>query len=193
MIITEYKPKIIRSERKTLVIEIRPDFSVIVRAPFKTSDSEIEAFLAEKERWVNKTLNKLRLCSDIGSELASFTKQEIEDMSKMTEQIISEGLEYYSGRVGATYKSVRIKPLVSIWGSCSAEGRLTFNSLLSLCPREVADYVIVHELCHRKEMNHSPRFWARVSEHCPNYKAHRLWLKQKGSALIGRMRKSESI
>lgn len=73
------------------------------------------------------------------------------------------------------------------WGSCSSKGNLNFNCLLALVPPEVLDYVFVHELCHRKELNHSARFWNEVEQILPGYKAQRKWLKEHGSTLISRI------
>ena len=72
----------------------------------------------------------------------------------------------------------------SRWGSCSAKGNLNFNCLLMRAPEEILDYVIVHELCHRKEMNHSDRFWAEVEKVMPSYKERRKWLKDHGNELM---------
>ena len=70
---------------------------------------------------------------------------------------------------------------------CTSQGNLNFNCLLMLAPSEVLDYVVVHELCHRKEMNHSARFWAEVARVIPGYEASKKWLKDNGGALIARM------
>ena len=90
--------------------------------------------------------------------------------------------------MGVTYGRITIRNQVSRWGSCSSVGNLNFNCLLMLAPPEVRDYVVVHELCHRKEMNHSPAFWAEVEKMIPDYKAHKKWLKDNGTALISRLR-----
>ena len=74
------------------------------------------------------------------------------------------------------------------WGSCSSKGNLNFNCLLMLTPPEVIDYVVVHELCHRKEMNHSGAFWAEVEKVLPDYKEQVKWLKENGGQIIGRMK-----
>ena len=73
------------------------------------------------------------------------------------------------------------------WGSCSSKGNLNFNCLLMLCPEDVRDYVVVHELCHRKELNHSPRFWAEVAKVLPGYAVQRKWLKESGGTIIRRL------
>ena len=90
--------------------------------------------------------------------------------------------------VGATVGKVTIRNQKTRWGSCSAKGNLNFNCLLMLCPEDVRDYVVVHELCHRKEMNHSARFWTEVERVLPDYRTRRKWLKEFGCEIIGRLR-----
>ncbi len=91
--------------------------------------------------------------------------------------------EHWAPRLGVTFGRVRVKDQRSLWGSCSREGNLNFSWRLTLAPSEVLDYVVVHELAHRLEMNHSRRFWAHVEKHCPDYRAHRKWLRRNGEAL----------
>ena len=93
----------------------------------------------------------------------------------------------YAPRIGVSYGRITIRSQRTRWGSCSAQGNLNFNCLLSLCPEEVRDYVVIHELCHRKEMNHSPKFWAEVEKVMPDYARHRKWLKENGGSLIARL------
>ena len=86
--------------------------------------------------------------------------------------------------MGVDYGQITIRSQKTRWGSCSSKGNLNFNCLLLLAPPEVLDYVVVHELCHRKEMNHSPRFWAEVARVMPDYKVRRKWLKDNGNGLM---------
>ena len=79
-----------------------------------------------------------------------------------------------------TFGRVRVKEQRSLWGSCSRDGNLNFNRRLTLAPFEVLDYVVVHELAHRHEMNHSRRFWAHVERHVPDHRVHRRWLRKNG-------------
>jgi predicted metal-dependent hydrolase len=83
-----------------------------------------------------------------------------------------------------SYGRVSIKGQKSRWGSCSKQGNLNFNWRLLLAPLAVLDYVVVHELCHLKELNHGPRFWKLVARGCPAYAAHRRWLRQHGLELV---------
>lgn len=100
---------------------------------------------------------------------------------------IPRRVEKYAPLVGVRVGRITIRNQVSRWGSCSAQGNLNFNCLLMLCPEEVRDYVVVHELCHRKQLNHSPAFWAEVERVLPGYKEQYRWLKENGSRLIRRL------
>lgn len=90
---------------------------------------------------------------------------------------------FWAERLGVTFGAVRVKGQRTRWGSCSRRGNLNFNWRLTLAPAEVLDYVVLHEVAHRLEMNHSPRFWAIVERHCPDHKTHRRWLRKNGPAL----------
>ena len=98
-------------------------------------------------------------------------------------EIINEKADYFAKLLGVTYGSIRIKDQKSVWGSCSAKGNLNFNWRLVLTPEEVLDYVVIHELCHRIQMNHSAEFWKNVEHIQPNYKTSRKWLKENTKSL----------
>jgi predicted metal-dependent hydrolase len=97
--------------------------------------------------------------------------------------IFAERLRVCNQPYGFTYGRVSVKGQKSRWGSCSKLGNLNFNWRLLLAPPAVLDYVVVHELCHLKELNHGPRFWKLVERGCPDYAAHRRWLRQHGREL----------
>ena len=98
--------------------------------------------------------------------------------------MIPQRVAYYAGIVGVTYGRITIRSQKTRWGSCSSGGNLNFNCRLMKAPTSVLDYVIVHELCHRLEMNHSSRFWALVEQVMPDYRVHRKWLREHGSSLF---------
>lgn len=96
---------------------------------------------------------------------------------KNTKPILSLRVEKYAQQMGISYGRISVKDVTSHWGSCSSNGNLNFNYRIAMLPIELSDYIIVHELCHRREMNHSARFWALVQEVIPNYKQLRNRLK----------------
>ena len=187
--------KIIRSNRKTLAIQINPDLSVTVRAPMYAPQSDIERILIEKESWIQKHIEKIREQEAKKKEIQGesveseyLTYEEIKKLADKALQHIPKRVSYYAKQIGVTYGKITIRNQKTRWGSCSGKGNLNFNCLLMLTPPEVIDYVIVHELCHRKEMNHSGAFRAEVEKILPDYKEQVKWLKENGGKIIGRMK-----
>ena len=173
--------EIIRSSRKTVSLEITRDGRLLVRSPAALSDERIRQFVADHADWIAKHLPKQTTA------LPSFTMEEIHRLAEQALTVLPLRVKHFAKLIGVTYGRITIRNQRSRWGSCSGEGNLNFNCLLMLAPQEVQDYVVVHELCHRKEMNHSPRFWAEVERILPDYKQRRKWLKDNGGALIARM------
>jgi predicted metal-dependent hydrolase len=97
---------------------------------------------------------------------------------------IAPRLDAAAQALGTTYTTLSIRGQRTRWGSCSARGAMSFNWRLLLAPEPVLDYVVWHEACHLRVMDHSPRFWALVRRHCPDYEEHRRWLRLQGSTLV---------
>ena len=180
--------EIIKSKRKTLAIEIKKDLSVKVRAPIFISDIQIQKFIDEKSAWIEKTVEKIKKRNEQQNSLSKFTIEEIRELADKAAEYIPKQVAYYARIMGVNYAKITIRNQVSRWGSCSDKGNLNFNCLLMLCPKEIIDYVIIHELCHIMEMNHSKKFWDKVSQFCPEYKHHRMWLKEHANVMIGRLK-----
>lgn len=182
--------EIIRSNRKTVSIEIKPDLQVIVRAPLNISDKEIDNIIRKKSPWIRKHLyqNQIRKEEKLNNKVPSFTAEEISKLTAEAKKLLPLRVDYFAKTIGVTYNKISVKHQVSRWGSCSSKKNLNFNCLLMLCPQNVQDYVIIHELCHLKELNHSPKFWAEVEKYCKNYDECRNWLKNEGIKLIDRLR-----
>lgn len=177
---------VIRSKRRTIAVEIKPDLQITVRAPIRMKDKDIGRFIEEKTAWIEKHIEKVK--SRQARQLPSFTDAEIKELADDAAEDIPVRVKRYASLIGVTVNKVTIKNQKTLWGSCSSKGNLNFNCLLMLCPEDVRDYIVVHELCHRKEMNHSPRFWALVEQVLPDYKERRKWLKENGNSIIGRLR-----
>jgi predicted metal-dependent hydrolase len=144
---------------------------------------EAEAFLERKHAWVEDHL--ARLSRQVRK--PALTAEEVKVLARLATEDIPERVARYGAEMGVSWGRITIRSQRTRWGSCSAKGNLNFNCLLMLCPEAVRDYVVIHELCHRKELNHSPRFWAEVAKHCPDYVRCRNWLKEEGGSLIGRL------
>lgn len=176
--------ELIRSRRRTVSIEINKDGRLLVRAPMRLPKYEIERFIKEKKKWIDKHLLRARLRNDRAREAEPIDEDEIKRLKKAAKDIIPPKVAYYADVIGVSYGRISIRNQKTLWGSCSAKGNLNFNCLLMKAPEHVLDYVIVHELCHRREMNHSAAFWGLVASVIPDHKACRKWLEDEGSVYL---------
>ena len=180
------KVTVIRSNRKTVAIQVNSDLSVTVRAPRSASEKDIEEILKKKEAWISKHIEKIKEAKERfeAEPTEKLTREKVIALAEEALKVIPERVEYFAKVIGVTYGKITIRNQKTRWGSCSSKGNLNFNCLLMMAPPEVLDYVVVHELCHRKQMNHSKAFWLEVEKVLPNYKEVRKWLKEEGSQMI---------
>ena len=183
----KWEAAVARSNRKTMSLQIKPDGTLLVRAPLHLPKEEIDRFLQEKSAWIEKYLARVENINRAGEE-APLSMEDIHALADKALQVIPPRVRQLAARMGVTYGRITIRNQQGRWGSCSSVGNLNFNCLLMLAPAEVLDYVIVHELAHRKEMNHSPAFWAQVEAVLPDYRQREKWLKTQGKVLLARMR-----
>ncbi|MDY4839981.1 MAG: SprT family zinc-dependent metalloprotease [Lachnospiraceae bacterium] len=181
------KVEVVYSNRKSVAIQIKPDGTVVLRAPYGVPKRELNRILEEKRSWIEVHLQEIKEREAEQKALPKFSMQEIKELANKALAYIPERVKYYAPIVGVNYTRITIRNQKTRWGSCSSKGGLNFNCLLMLTPPEVIDYVVVHELCHRKEMNHSKAFWDEVEKVLPDYKSAKRWLKENGGELISRM------
>ena len=179
--------EVFRSMRKTLEVEVSSDGRIIVRSPARLSEAEIEDFILSKADRLEKYLRVSAVRREKLSSLKPFTAEEINEMADRALKIIPERVRYYAPLIGVTYGKITIRNQKTRWGSCSAKGNLSFNCLLTAMPPEVLDSVVVHELCHLKQMNHSKAFYSEVYRVFPEYDRWTKWLKENGRDYIIRM------
>ncbi len=179
--------EVIRSRRKTLSAEIRNN-RLIVRAPLRVSDKEIALFLQKNQKWIEKNLVKAEEKQKELNTVPKLTPEELRSLADRALRVIPERVAHYAPLIGVTYGRITVRNQRTKWGSCSAKGNLNFNCLLMLAPPEVLDSVVVHELCHRKVMNHSDGFYAEVLRVYPDYRKWEKWLKENGQRLMARNR-----
>ena len=182
----EEQIRVIRSRRKTIGIQIQRNGEVVVRAPLSTSDETIRKVVREKQAWIKKHRDKVLKAA--GDEPVQPLKEaEIRELADRALLVIPPKVATFAKELGVTYGRITIRNQRTRWGSCSAKGNLNFNCLLMLVPEQVLDSVIVHELCHRKVMNHSKAFYAEVLRVFPEYYECSAWLKEHGPAIMRRM------
>lgn len=179
--------EVIRSNRKTVAIEICPDATVLVRAPLRMKDAEIQKFIKEKESWILSHLERVEERRNAAQNVEKLSMEEIQKLADLALKVIPVKVKHYASLINLQYGRITIRNQKTRWGSCSGKGNLNFNCLLMLTPDEVVDYVVVHELCHLIEMNHSKAFWAQVENVLPDYRECRKWLKDHGNEIMRRM------
>ena len=175
--------KIIRSNRKTLCIESGSD-GFIVRAPKRATDAEINDFLDQHKRWIEKQKLRMQKLKREYEELKPLSETELTEIKNKAKNVIPKRVEYYARIMGVNYGKITIRTQKGRWGSCSVNGNLSFNCLLMLAPDAVVDSVVVHELCHIKVKNHSKKFYDEVLKVFPDYWNCHKWLKEHGDLII---------
>ena len=175
--------EIIRSRRKTLGLEVRRDGMVKARIPLRLSDRAAARFIEEHRGWIEKKMRQIREQQEDPRERANpglriplpeeMTAGQTADMKRR----FQEKTKDFARMMGVTYGRITIRNQRTRWGSCSSKGNLNFNYRLYFLPEELMDYVIIHELAHRKYMNHSADFWREVERYCPDYRQRRKELR----------------
>jgi len=152
---------------------------LIVRAPIRVADEEIFRLVGQKSSWIERKIKEI----SSRPRPAIMTKQEADEWKKIAKRKIKERCRIFSEITDLWPKAVRISNAKMRWGSCSTSGRVSFSWRLAMFPDEIIDYVVVHELAHLAEPNHSRYFWEKVERIMPGHRSHRRWLRQKGQWL----------
>ena len=178
--------ELIRSKRKTLAIEIKADGGMVVRVPEVCSRKSIEAFVTGHSDWISeKVRQQIRQQEERALQNPGpLTEEERQRAICEARVIFSDKVRFYAEKMQVEYGRITIREQKTRWGSCSAKGNLNFNWRLLLAPEEALDYVVVHELAHRRHMNHSKAFYQVVSEVMPDYRKQQRWLKENGWKIL---------
>ena len=217
----KYSLKRSRKRKKTISLQIGDNSEITIHAPYFTPAAEINRFVAEKQNWINKAIQRQSRLLALHQEKAYVTGEnfyylgqtypletffeplenvgvlfrnnrfflncpEGRDMRKFyliswykkkARQHLKERVDFFESMLKLTSSGVRITSAERRWGSCSEDNHLAFSFRLIMAPPEVIDYVVVHELMHIREKNHSSKFWNLVLNVIPDYRAHRCWLR----------------
>ncbi len=179
--------QVIRSQRKSIGLQINKDGSLVVRAPYRATRREINQVVEQHRDWIERARQKMQLRQEEAALHPHMTQEELNALAQQAGPVLQQKAIRYAAQIGVTFGRITIRCQKTRWGSCSSKGNLNFNCLLMLAPEEVQDYVIVHELCHRIHMDHSPAFWAQVEHVLPDYRSSRAWLKEHGGELMARV------
>lgn len=169
---------LIRSKRKSISLEIKPDLTVNLRVPSSISKREAEIFLNNHRKWLEEKYEVMRQRRLMAKNQEPDVQKLIKAEKERAKEIFADRAAYYSELMGVTYGRITVRQQKTRWGSCSSLGNLNFNIKLIIMPSELLDYVVVHELAHRKQMNHSEKFWREVEKILPDYRQRRARLKQ---------------
>ncbi|MEG1658612.1 MAG: SprT family zinc-dependent metalloprotease [Oscillibacter sp.] len=165
--------EIIRSGRRTLALEITPDCRVLVRAPRTASAARIDGFVASHGAWIAAHLERQRQRAAPPTHDAS----DIAALKAQAREILPEKVARYSRQLGLFPTGIKITTARRRYGSCNAKNGLCFSCFLMDYPDEAVDLVVVHELCHIREKNHGPRFYALLAQALPDWKDRKKLLR----------------
>lgn len=172
---------LIYSSRKTLAVQVTDDGTVKVRAPLRYPVTAIHNFLTEKEDWILRHIDNAK--SNMPAQEQQLSAKERKHYIQIARAIFEQKTKYYAAMLHVSYGRISIREQKTRWGSCSGSGNLNYNWRLIFAPEEVLNYVVVHELAHRLEMNHSAAFYSIVEDILPEYKCAQKWLREKGRSL----------
>jgi len=168
------KYTLVRSSRKTLAIYILPDGVVQVRAPLRCSVREIERFVFEKQSWIVQKQAMVQAREAARPVISPGLEQQYRARAK---KHLPARVAHFAAIMGVSPTQVKINGAKTRWGSCSAQGNLNFSWRVMLADDDVIDYVVVHELAHLRQMNHSKAFWAVVAQVLPDYQLRQAKLR----------------
>ena len=168
-----------KSKRKTLALVILPNGQIEVKAPLKLNTSKIINFVKSKSRWINRKLNL------INQKVAFKNKYDFKNYSYILGEkrdgklnykdyavnILPKMIKEISLKINLDYNLIKISNSKRLWGSYSNKKVIMINFKCIVLPKKFIEYIIIHELCHSKEMNHSVNFWKLVGKYCPQYKS----------------------
>lgn len=171
----DYTLKISKQARR-LRLAIYCDGSFVVTAPRNLSENIIESFINKKSQWI---INKLEYFKNFSGQIfTKGSKKNYYDCKGQALSLAKKRIEHFNRFYGFEFKRISIRNQKTRWGSCSAKGNLNFNYKIALLPERLTDYIIVHELCHLKELNHSRKFWDLLAMAIPDYLNNRKELKK---------------
>ncbi len=152
---------------RNIRLTVRPRKLLLVSCPKNIKESIVEDFLVKKTSWIIKKLDLVKTFSYRNK--SKYTRKNFLAKKKNALDLIRERVEYFNKFYHYEYKAISVGNQKTRWGSCSKNRNLNFNYKLIFLPSEIRDYIVVHELCHLKEFNHSPEFWKLVSQTTPQY------------------------
>lgn len=168
--------ELIRSRRKTLALEITSDCRLLVRSPLRCSRAKIDAFVRAHAAWIEKHLEIQR--QRAARRPPAPTEAEIEALKARAREVLPPKTAYWSEQMGVAPTGFKVTTARKRYGSCSAKNSLCFSCFLMNCPQEAVELVVVHELCHIREKNHGPGFYALLERYLPDWRERKKLLSR---------------
>lgn len=165
--------ELIRSRRKTLALELTREGRLLVRAPKRVSQKQINAFVTAHEDWIARHLAQIAAMPPVSAP----TPEEIAALKARARAVLPGKVAYWSARMGVQPTGMKITTAKKRYGSCNSRGGLCFSCYLMRCPEAAIDLVVVHELCHLREMNHGPAFYAMLETWLPDWRERKKLLR----------------
>ncbi len=169
--------KIIYSKRRTVSISVSDNGYVLVRAPKSLSESKVRQYMDKNKAWITKKLAENKTQQEKMKNFV-YSKTEISKLKKEARQMLEKRVFEISKDMELDYRKFRLSGAGKRWGSCSNKKTISLNWRLIFAPKDIVDYVTIHELAHLRHMNHSKKYWTFVSKYDPDYKSHRKWLNE---------------
>ena len=176
------KVAVIRSNRKTVAIQVNSDLSVTVRAPYSASEKDIEEILKKKEAWISRHIEKIKKTKERfeAEPTEKLTREKVIALAEEALKVIPERVEYFAKVIGVTYGKITVRNQKTRWGSCSIHSKkIRMNLQLAVKSEECVEYVLVHELCHLLEPSHNQRFYDLMSHFLPDWRERKQKLNEK--------------
>lgn len=165
--------ELIRSNRRTVAVEITRDGRVLVRAPQRLPQASIDSFLLRHQVWIARQLGKRRM----NPPPPEPTAEEIAVLKERARAVLPGKVEFWAQRMGVTPAGIKITAARKRYGSCNGKNSLCFSCFLLNSPESAIDLVVVHELCHIRVKNHGPAFYALLAHYLPDYQERKKLLK----------------
>ena len=151
--------------QKSIILRVKRG-EIIVSAPASALIRVIEKLILKKSEWIVGVVKKTK---PVSSKI-TFDEKVLDNLKSVAFELVQERLEFFNNHYKFKYKKVTIRAQKTRWGSCSSNKNLSFNVKILILPKYLQDYIVVHELCHLREMNHSQKFWSLVEKKIPNQK-----------------------
>lgn len=146
---------------------------VVVTTPRFVTSGMVDRFVTKHSDWISRHVARARLRT-----VMRIPRKDVAALKKQALELAESRCAYFARHYGLTYKKISIRAQKSRWGSCSTVGNLSFNYKIAIIPRHLADYIVVHEICHRAHMNHSKKFWDLVAQTMPDHRQMRKELRR---------------